>query len=153
MVNLNNLDIKIGINPIVWSNDDMHDLGGDIPLEQCLSEANKAGYSGIELGHKFPKDPTKLKPILNMEERVVSVTGCRYVDEVVPDAPWIIDRAWIEKYKIDLVVHGDDYCQEQLESIYNVPISMGIFRTVPYTPGISTAEIIRRCKEAVQSPT
>ena len=96
---------------------------------------------------------SKWKPILNMEERVVSVGGCRYVDEVVADAPWIIDRAWIEKHKIDLVVHGDDYCQEQLESIYYVPISMGIFRTVPYTPGISTAEIIRRCKEAVPSPT
>ena len=33
-------------------------------------------------------------------------------DEVVPDAPWIIDRAWIKKHKIDLVVHGDDYSQE-----------------------------------------
>ena len=88
-------------------------------------------------------------PILSMEERVASVAGCRYVDEVVADAPWIIYQAWIEKHKIDLVVHGDDYAQDRLESIYNVPISMGIFRTVPYTPGISTTEIIRRCKEAV----
>ena len=93
----------------------------------------------------------KWKPILSMEERVASVTGCRYVDEVVPDAPWIIGRAWIEKHKIDLVVHGDDYSQEQLESIYHVPISMGIFRTVPYTPGISTTEIIRRCNEAMSA--
>ena len=92
----------------------------------------------------------KWKPILSMEERIASVAGCRYVDEVVPDAPWFIDRAWIEKHKIDLVVHGDDYSQEQLESIYNVPISMGIFRTVPYTPGISTFEIIRRCREHYQ---
>ena len=38
----------------------------------------------------------KWQPILNMEERVASVAGCRHVDEVVPDAPWIIDRAWIE---------------------------------------------------------
>ncbi len=90
----------------------------------------------------------KRKPILTMQERVASVTGCRYVDEVVADAPWIIYPAWIEKHKIDLVVHGDDYTQDQLERIYNVPISMGIFRTVPYTPGISTTEIIRRCNEA-----
>ena len=95
----------------------------------------------------------KWKCILTMEERAASVAGCRYVDEVVPDTPWIIDRAWIEKHKIDLVVHGDDFSQEQLESIYHVPISMGIFRTVPYTPGISTTEIIRRCKEAAPSPT
>ena len=90
----------------------------------------------------------KRAPILNMKERAATVAGCRYVDEVVPDAPWIIDAAWIEKHQIDLVVHGDDYSQEQIEHIYGVPISMGIFRTVPYTPTISTTEIIRRCKEA-----
>ncbi len=96
---------------------------------------------------------SKWKPILNMEERVACVAGCRYVDEVVPDAPWIIDRAWIKKHNIDLVVHGDDYAQDRLEYIYKVPIAMGIFRTVPYTPGISTTEIIRRCKEAMPPPT
>ncbi len=90
----------------------------------------------------------KRNPILNMEERIASVAGCRYVDEVVPDAPWIMDAAWIEKHKIDLVVHGDDYSSDQIEQIYKVPISMGIFRTVPYTPAISTSEIIRRCQEA-----
>ena len=88
-----------------------------------------------------------------MEERVASVARCRYVDEVLPDAPWIIDRAWIEKHQIDLVVHGDDYSQGQLESIYYVPISMGIFCTVSYTPTISTSEIIRRCNEAMSFPT
>ena len=90
----------------------------------------------------------KRNPILSMEERVASVAGCRYADEVVPDAPWIMDAAWIEEHKIDLVLHGDDYSQERSEHIFSVPISMGIFRTVPYTPGISTTEIIRRCKES-----
>ena len=88
--------------------------------------------------------PYKQRPILTMEERVASVAGCRYVDEVLPNAPWIIDRAWIDQHNIHLVVHGDDYTQEQLEYIYKVPIEMGIFRTVPYTHGISTSEIIRR---------
>ena len=90
----------------------------------------------------------KREPILTMEERVASVAGCRYVDEVLPDAPLMVDRAWIEKYNIDLVVHGDDYSQEQQEYYYKVPIEMGIFRTVAYTQGISTTEIIRRCKES-----
>ncbi len=83
-----------------------------------------------------------------MEERVASVAGCRYVDEVLPHAPWTIDQTWIEKYDIHLVVHGDDYSQETLEHIYKVPIEMGILRVVPYTRGISTTEIIRRCKQA-----
>ena len=90
----------------------------------------------------------KRRPVLTMEERVASVAGCRYVDEVLPNAPLMVDRAWIEKYRIDLVVHGDDFSQEQREYYYKVPIAMGIFRTVAYTQGISTTEIIRRCKEA-----
>lgn len=60
----------------------------------------------------------------------------------------MVDRAWIEKYNIDFVVHGNDYSHEQHEYYYKVPIEMGIFRTVVYTRGISTTEIIRRCKES-----
>jgi len=53
--------IRIGANPICWSNDDKQDIGGDITLEQCLSEAKAIGIEGMELGHKFPKEPAALK--------------------------------------------------------------------------------------------
>ena len=86
----------------------------------------------------------KRKPILTMEERVASVAGCRYVDEVLPNAPFVVTRAWIEEHNIHLVVHGDDFSREQLEYFYKVPVEMGIFRTVRYTDGISTSEIISR---------
>ena len=56
--------IRIGANPIGWSNDDMVELGGHIPLEQCLAEAKAAGFEGMELGNKFPREAGKLKPIL-----------------------------------------------------------------------------------------
>ena len=49
------MSVKLGIAPIAWSNDDMPELGGDTPLEQCLSEASQAGFVGIESGGKFPK--------------------------------------------------------------------------------------------------
>ena len=42
--------VRIGINPLTWTNDDMPELGGETPLETCLSEAKQAGYAGIELG-------------------------------------------------------------------------------------------------------
>ena len=58
------MGIKFGINPIGWSNDDMVELGDDIPLEQCLREAKSAGYLGVELGRKFPRTATALRPIL-----------------------------------------------------------------------------------------
>ncbi len=56
--------IRIGANPIGWSNDDLLELGGATPLETCLSEARQAGYAGIELGHKFPRQPDALRPVL-----------------------------------------------------------------------------------------
>ena len=59
------MSVKLGIAPIAWSNDDMPELGGDTSLEQCLSEASGAGFSGIESGGKFPKQSEKLIPLLD----------------------------------------------------------------------------------------
>ncbi len=56
--------VRYGTNPIAWSNDDDHSLGGDISLETCLSEAGKIGFEGIEKGHKFPAEPDELKAVL-----------------------------------------------------------------------------------------
>ena len=57
--------IRIGANPIGWSNDDLRSLGGDTPLETCLAEAKIAGFAGMELGHKFPCEPIALKSVLD----------------------------------------------------------------------------------------
>ena len=54
------MTIRIGTNPLGWSNDDLPELGGETPLEVCLAEASHAGYAGIELGHKFPRHPDAL---------------------------------------------------------------------------------------------
>ena len=89
----------------------------------------------------------KRKAILTMEERVACIAGCRYVDEVLPNAPWVTDRGWIEKHNINLVVHGSDYSQEDLNKTHAAAIEMGILRTVPYTSGISSTEIMRRIVE------
>lgn len=56
--------IKIGINPLTWTNDDLPSLGADTPLSVCLTEAKMAGFTGIELGNKFPRDAEVLGPIL-----------------------------------------------------------------------------------------
>ena len=55
---------KLGIAPIAWSNDDLPEMGGDTSLETCLSEARKAGFSGIEMGGKFPKNGEELRKVL-----------------------------------------------------------------------------------------
>ncbi len=56
--------IRIGANPIGWSNDDMQELGGDTPLETCLAEARDVGFEGMELGHKFPRQAQALRAAL-----------------------------------------------------------------------------------------
>src|ERR671921_491038 len=56
--------VRIGANPIGWSNDDLRELGGATPLETCLAEAKDAGFEGMELGHKFPRDQQALKDVL-----------------------------------------------------------------------------------------
>jgi inosose dehydratase len=59
------MGIKIGANPIGWSNDDLRSLGGDTTLDTCLTEAKLAGFTGMELGHKFPREPVALKTVLD----------------------------------------------------------------------------------------
>ena len=59
------MKIKLGIAPIAWSNDDMPELGGDTPIEKCLEDAKISGFSGIELGGKFPRNPGITNFLLN----------------------------------------------------------------------------------------
>lgn len=56
--------IRIGINPISWSNDDLPALGGETPLSTALSEGKAIGYEGFELNGKFPKDAKGVGDVL-----------------------------------------------------------------------------------------
>jgi inosose dehydratase len=58
------MTVRLGTNPIGWSNDDLRKLGAETSLDTCLAEARLAGFDGIELGHKFPRDAAVLGPIL-----------------------------------------------------------------------------------------
>ena len=58
------LEVRIGINPISWSNDDLPSLGGETSLKVALAEGAAIGYEGFELGSKFPRDATALRKVL-----------------------------------------------------------------------------------------
>jgi len=58
------MSVKLGINPIGWTNDCLRWLGDLVPLETCLAEAREAGFSGVELGRKFPRAAGELRPLL-----------------------------------------------------------------------------------------
>ena len=63
---LNPDKVKLAIAPIGWTNDDMPDLGAENTFEQCISEMALAGFSGSEIGNKYPSDPAVLKPYLDI---------------------------------------------------------------------------------------
>lgn len=57
--------MKVGVNPIAWSNGDFPELGDGIGYSRCLSEIRRAGFAGTELGHGFPTDPGVLRSALD----------------------------------------------------------------------------------------
>ncbi|KAB8312435.1 myo-inosose-2 dehydratase [Erwinia endophytica] len=63
---MNKNNVKLAIAPIGWTNDDMPELGGENTFQQIVSEMALAGFSGSEVGSKYPRDPAVLKPMLDM---------------------------------------------------------------------------------------
>lgn len=59
-------NVKIGIAPIAWTNDDLPDLGKENTFEQCVSEMALAGYAGCEIGNRYPRDLAVLKKALDL---------------------------------------------------------------------------------------
>lgn len=87
----------------------------------------------------------KNRPVMNHAERCEAVRHCRWVDEVVPDAPWVIDEAFLQKHQIDYVAHDEDpYVSGGLDDVYGYCKSQGKFIPTRRTPGVSTSELLER---------
>jgi inosose dehydratase len=79
----------------------MPDLGGDTPIETCLSEAKSAGFNGIELGGKFPRNPGTIKYLLNKFN--LEMPGGwygAYLNERSVEEEWQAMQNQIELYKL-----------------------------------------------------
>ena len=63
---------KLGMSPIAWWNDDLAELSDDVSLEECLRQSRSAGFTGMEMGRRFPRDPEVMLPIL----KAADVTLC-----------------------------------------------------------------------------
>lgn len=87
-------------------------------------------------------------PVMTDQERISAVASCKFVDEVVPGVPYVMDEEYlkyvVEQYRIDFVVHGDDPCIVDGRDVYASAKTAGKYRTIPRTEGVSTTDIVGR---------
>lgn len=102
------------------------------------------GVCSDELTHKF-----KGKTVMNHHQRCDTMTHLKWVDQVVPEAPWVLTDKFLDKYKIDFVAHDAIPYQDasgesegEGSDVYSAIKKKGMFMTTQRTPGISTSDLI-----------
>jgi cytidyltransferase-like protein len=103
---------------------------GDHLVVGVLSDETAASYKRL--------------PIMTLTERVAVIEACRYVDEVIPDAPDRLTTEFLDEHNLALVVHGDDVDAGDTSGVYGVAVESGRLRLVPRTGNISTTDLIAR---------
>lgn len=79
--------------------------------------------------------------------RYEKVRHCRYVDEVVKNAPWVLKEDFLIENKIDFVAHDDiPYKSEGHEDVYKHIKELGMFVTTRRMEGISTTDLKSRLR-------
>ncbi|MFF7173003.1 adenylyltransferase/cytidyltransferase family protein [Streptomyces pseudovenezuelae] len=128
------------------------DMVGDLfhPGHVALLRAARAFGERLIVGVLSDEDAAayKRRPIMTLAERVVVIEACRYVDVVLPGAPYRVTNEFLDRHGIDVVVHGDDLTADALKEVFGPVADAGKLRLVRYTAGVSTTELIRRCRAA-----
>lgn len=130
---------------------DLFHFGHARSLEQAKKSFESVyllvGCCSDEVTHKY-----KGQTVLNEKERYESLRHCKWVDEVIQDAPWVIDQEFLDKHRIDYVAHddvpypvtADASSKINVADVYDFVKKQGKFLPTKRTEGISTSEIISR---------
>jgi len=87
----------------------------------------------------------KANTIMDHQERCENVRHCKWADEIIPEAPWVVTPEFLEKYKIDYVAHDEDpYAAAGHDDVYTLVKREGKFLPTRRTPGISTTDLVSR---------
>lgn len=122
--------VKLGIAPIAWTNDDMPQLGGENTFEQCISEMALAGFTGSEVGNKYPRDTKVLKKALELRNIQIasawfsSFVVSRPFEEVAEE--FIKHRDFLHEMGAKVIV-----VSEQSKSIQG-KMDVPVFKDKPY---------------------
>ena len=119
------MKLRLGMSPISWSNDDLPQLGGDTPLEVCLSETREAGFVGTETGGKFPKQADALAGVL-ADHDLALVSGWYSGTLINNDLESELDRisdqlALFKSVRASVIVYGETY--ETVQNRQERPLS------------------------------
>ena len=90
----------------------------------------------------------KRRPVINETNRYIMIDSCKYVDKVIKDAPLIITKDFMDKHKIDLVVHSysNKNDENNQNEFFKIPMKMGKYQIIEYSHIESTTRIINRIK-------
>lgn len=115
---------------------------------RCLEQAKKAFtsvYLIVGVCNDFDTHRYKGKTVMSDIERFESMRHCKWVDEVVKNAPWILNQEFLDTYKIDYVAHDNiPYASAQVEDVYDFIKKQGRFLPTRRTEEISTSDLITR---------
>ena len=96
-------------------------------------------------------------PLMNNDQRRTMVESCKFVDQVLPDCPYIMNKEYLDyiirEYNVDYVIHGDDPCIVDGNDVYATAKEAGRYKSIPRTEGISTTDIIGRILSISHDPT
>ena len=122
--------IRLGIAPIAWTNDDMPDLGKENTFEQCVSEMALAGFTGCEVGGKYPKDTTVLKKALDL--RGMSIASAWFSSFLLTQPYEQVEKDFIAHCEF-LKTMGAEFCNvaEQGNSVQG-KLDVPVFDGKPY---------------------
>ena len=101
----------------------------------------------IGIHHDDEVENYKRIPIMSLDERVEVVRACKYVDDVIPNAPVNITEEYLTKHNIDIVIHAHlEEEDERYRMMYEIPNKLNKFKRLEPTSGISTTQILERLR-------
>lgn len=80
-------------------------------------------------------------PLMNLHERALSVLGCRYVDNVLLDAPYTISPALVDTLKVSVVVGSST------EDRFSYPQQAGILEALENPSNFNMGKIVQQIRD------